>query len=304
MSHLDASLFDRAAAYFASLQDRICAALEEVDGRATFRHDNWTRDANDVGPILGGNGRTRVMQDGAVFEKAGVNLSVVHGRFSPDFARSMPGEGVDFSATGLSLVLHPWNPHVPTVHMNYRRLSRGGTGWFGGGADLTPSYLVDDDARHFHDVHRRACAAHPAVADFAKFKAECDRYFYIPHRGESRGVGGIFFDYLAEQPEETFAFVQQAGDAFVDAYLPIVRANKDRPYTEAERNWQLLRRGRYVEFNLVVDRGTIFGLKTGGRIESILMSLPATACWTYDHHPERGSPEARLLEVLKTPRDW
>lgn len=298
------SLFDRSAAYFADLQDRICAALEALDARATFHHDNWQREANDTGPILGGSGRTRVMQDGRVFEKAGVNLSVVHGRFSPDFARSMPGDGLDFSATGISLVLHPWNPHVPTVHMNYRRLSRGDTGWFGGGADLTPSYLVDEDARHFHATLKRACDAHPRVADFAKFKAECDRYFYIPHRGEARGIGGIFFDYISTEPEETFAFVRDAGDAFVDAYLPIVQAHMDRPFTEAERNWQLHRRGRYVEFNLVIDRGTIFGLKTGGRIESILMSLPATACWSYNHQPAAGSPEAQLLEVLKTPRDW
>lgn len=299
------TLTERSSLFFQQLQDSIIQQLEAIDGHATFRVDDWTRPAGEsTGPIHSGWGRTRVMENGAVFEKAGVNFSYVEGRFSPDHARSFPGEGLDFTACGVSLVLHPRNPHAPTVHANYRRLSRGAQGWFGGGADLTPTYLYDDDARHFHRVHRDACAAHPGVADYERMKKDCDEYFYIPHRGEARGVGGIFFDHLTEQAEETFRFVQEAGRAFLPAYAPIVERRHSLPYTDAQREWQLIRRGRYVEFNLVVDRGTLFGLKTGGRIESILMSLPATANWVYDHHPEPGSEEARLMEVVRQPRAW
>lgn len=303
---MTADLFARSATYFLDLQARILTALEDLDGTGRFRHDDWERGADGgEGPVLGGWGRTRVLEDGAVFEKAGVNFSQVNGRFTPDFAKNFPGDGLDFQAAGISLVLHPRNPNIPTVHMNYRRLSRGNTGWFGGGADLTPYVLVEDDARHFHAVHKAACDAHPAVADYATMKSACDTYFRNTHRNEARGIGGLFFDHMAHSDEEAaFAFVQQAGDAFLDAYLPIAARHKDSPYDTALRDWQLVRRGRYVEFNLVHDRGTLFGLRTGGRIESILMSLPNLVAWRYDHHPEPGSAQAALLDVLRTPREW
>jgi coproporphyrinogen III oxidase len=254
----------------------------------------------------------------------------------------MPGEGRDFRATGISIVIHPRNPYVPTVHMNYRRLERGVgmhiaaeadglragsctalTGWYGGGADLTPHYLFEEDARHFHRVHQAACDAHPHVADYQTMKQACDAYFHLPHRGEARGIGGLFFDYLRDDGGEggigltkesenattaradaAFAFVQDAGRAFLEAYVPIVERRVGTPWGEDERRWQLVRRGRYVEFNLVYDRGTVFGLKTGGRIESILMSLPTAVSWRYRVEPAEGSPEARLLEALRTPRAW
>lgn len=300
-------VFPRAIDYFKDLQDRIVTALEELDGEAKFRRDDWSRDELDTpanSPIHGGGGRTRVIEGGRVFEKGGVNFSHVLGRFSEEFAERFPGDGCDFEASGVSLVLHPRNPRVPTVHMNYRRLSRGSTGWFGGGADLTPYYLDEDDVRHFHAEHKKACDAHPEVADYATFKKACDEYFYNSHRGEARGIGGLFFDHLSDAPEKTFAFVRDAGDAFLKAYLPIAQKHVDDPTNDAEREWQLIRRGRYVEFNLVHDRGTTFGLKTGGRTESILMSLPNLVAWRYDHHPKPGSPEADMLEVLENPRDW
>jgi coproporphyrinogen III oxidase len=312
-------LIDRAAEYFRQLQDRIVEGLERLDGKA-FRTDEWDRPG-------GGGGCSRVLADGNVFEKAGVNFSDVHGQFRPDaaanLAGSLPGEGTAFRATGVSLVLHPRNPHVPTVHANFRRLQRGPTGWFGGGADLTPYYLYPEDATHFHGTLKQACDRHdPAL--FPRFKAWCDRYFFIPHRGEPRGVGGVFFDYLgagaeatAREPgpsppasamesdaEKQFGFVRDLGDAFLQAYLPIAERRRELAYTPEQRRWQLIRRGRYVEFNLVYDRGTIFGLKTDGRIESILMSLPTEARWEYDHRPEPGSREADTLEAIRARRDW
>jgi coproporphyrinogen III oxidase len=298
--------FETAALFFQDLQDRIVAALERLDG-GRFRHDDWTRDEGEpAGPVLGGFGRTRVLEGGAVLEKAGVNFSQVHGKFSEAFAATMPGAGLDFMATGISLVLHPRNPYVPTVHMNYRRLARGDAsgdggwhGWFGGGADLTPYYFDPQDAQHFHDVHRRVCDRFSDIADWSELVAACDRYFQLPHRGERRGIGGIFFDHRGEQPDRTFAFARAAGDAFLDAWLPIAVRHRDDAYGERERAWQLVRRGRYVEFNLIQDRGTLFGLKTGGRIESILMSLPPLASWQYGLTPTPGSPEAELLAVLR-----
>ena len=269
----------------------------------------WTREG-------GGGGRSRVFSEGKVFEKAGVNVSVVHGTLRPEAARAMGGgqalgddEELDFFATGLSLVLHPWNPMAPTVHANYRYFERGdgqrpGSWWFGGGADLTPSYLFEEDATHFHATHKAVCDAHD-VADYGRFKTWCDDYFHIRHRGERRGVGGLFFDDVNEAPkEECFAFVEACASAFLPSYLPILERRKDMPYTEEQRDWQQLRRGRYVEFNLVYDRGTTFGLNTNGRVESILMSLPLTARWEYAHTPVDGSAEAALLDVLRTPRDW
>jgi coproporphyrinogen III oxidase len=299
------AIVDRAAAFFQLLQQEICDGLEALDGDAKFRIDNWTRDESEAsGPILGGHGSTRVLQGGRVFEKAGVAFSYVHGRFSEAYAQQFPGDGLDFVATGVSLVLHPRNPHAPTVHANYRRLSRGSSGWFGGGADLTPYYLYPEDAHHFHAVHREACEKHPEIANFAELKKACDAYFWLSHRNEARGVGGIFFDHFMGDTEKTFAFVQDAGRAFLSAYLPIAERRQHAHYTESEREWQLVRRGRYVEFNLVHDRGTLFGLKTGGRIESILMSLPNMVSWVYDHQVEPGSREAELLDVVRQPRDW
>jgi coproporphyrinogen III oxidase len=288
---------DRAAAYFRDLQDRICRALEDLDGAGRFREDLWQRPG-------GGGGRTRVLAEGAVFEKAGVNVSEVFGEMSEEFARQVPGAGREFFATGVSLVLHPRSPLVPTVHANFRFLAKGDRQWFGGGADLTPYYPFREDVVHFHRTWKAVCERHPAVADYRRMKEDCDRYFELPHRGEARGVGGIFFDYLEGDLERLFAFVRDAGDNFLEAYLPIARRRKDLPSTERQRQWQLHRRGRYVEFNLLYDRGTLFGLKTGGRTESILMSLPPLVRWSYDVRPEPGSPEAELIEVYLKPRDW
>ena len=286
----------RPADYFMDLQDRVCVAFTELDGQGSFREDAWTRPE-------GGGGRTRVLTAGAVFEKAGVNFSEVFGQFSEELARQIPGEGRDFTACGISLVLHPRSPLVPTVHANYRYLSRGQKWWFGGGADLTPYYPFREDIIHFHKVWKRVCERHGPPVDYARFKKWCDEYFFLPHRGEPRGVGGIFFDYLEGEFAPLFAFVRDAGEAFLDAYLPIALRRKNEPYTAAQRAWQEFRRGRYVEFNLLYDRGTLFGLKTGGRTESILMSLPPIVRWHYDYHPARGTPEAELYEYLQ-PRDW
>jgi coproporphyrinogen III oxidase len=287
---------EQAATYFKDLQDRICTGLEEIDARTRFREDLWQREG-------GGGGRTRVLLDGGVFEKAGVNFSEVSGQLAEEFARQIPGEGRDFSATGISLVLHPRSPMVPTIHANWRFLCKGERQWFGGGADLTPYYPYREDVIHFHRAWKRVCERHAPLIDYRRLKQWCDEYFFLTHRGEARGAGGIFFDYLEGNLGSIFAFVRDCGDAFLEAYLPIVRRRKDEPYTERERAFQEFRRGRYVEFNLIYDRGTVFGLKTGGRTESILMSLPPVARWGYDYRPEPGSREAELYEYLK-PRDW
>lgn len=286
----------RAVLYLRDLQDRICAGLEEADGQARFREDSWQRPG-------GGGGRSRVLADGGVFEKAGVNFSEVFGQMSPELAAQLPGEGLDFTATGVSLVLHPRNPFVPTVHANFRFLTKGGKQWFGGGADLTPYYPYREDAIHFHRTWKTVCTRHGPPVDYLRFKKWCDEYFFLAHRQEARGVGGIFFDYLEGDFDQLFAFVQDCGDHFLDAYLPIVRRRKEMTCTDEQRRFQEFRRGRYVEFNLIYDRGTIFGLKTGGRTESILMSLPPVVRWQYDYQPEPGSREAELYEFLK-PRDW
>ncbi len=281
------------------LQDAICQALESLDGKATFREDLWERPG-------GGGGRTRIMADGAVFEKAGVNVSAVEGELPATLQAQLEGEGAEFYATGVSLVLHPRNPHMPTTHANFRYIERGGKGWFGGGADLTPYILYEDDARHFHEVLGQTCDRHHAHL-YPRFKTWCDEYFYIPHRKEGRGVGGIFFDYL--QPDENwdidglFTWWKEIGEAFLPAYMPIAERRMDTPYDDAQRTWQLQRRGRYVEFNLVYDRGTIFGLKTDGRIESILMSLPSPVRWDYAVEPKEPY-QAELLDVLRTPKNW
>lgn len=286
----------RAAAYFRELQDRICAGVAAAGGTA-FREDSWDRPG-------GGGGRSRVVENGAVFEKAGVNFSEVFGELSPEFAKQLPGDGPAFTATGVSLVLHPRSPLVPTVHANFRYLTHGARAWFGGGADLTPYYPFREDVVHFHRTWKRVCEAHAGVGDYPAMKKACDDYFFLKHRNEPRGVGGIFFDYLDQNPEATFAFVRACGDAFLDAYLPIVERRKGLPYTPEQRAFQEYRRGRYVEFNLVYDRGTVFGLKTDGRVESILMSLPPVVRYVYDYRPVPGSPEAELTDYWLKPRDW
>ena len=296
-------LFLQSSAFFGQLQAQIVAALEDLEGHSTFRCDQWQRD--DPGterglPQIAGRGRTCVLEGGRVLERAGVAFTQIDGVFGHEqFAASMPGDGLHFRATGISVVLHPHNPHIPTVHCNFRRLQRGSVGWFGGGADLTPNYVNQADIVHFRHTWRQVCQAHRQVVDPAQLESACDRYFHLPHRGESRGVGGIFFDHHTDKPVEMLEFVQAAALTFLPSWLPIAQRNQHLPWTPEQRQWQLLRRGRYVEFNLVCDRGTLFGLKTGGRIESILMSMPAAASWTYDHTPPAGSPEAEMLQVLR-----
>ena len=297
---------DRFYKYIQQLQDTICSSLEATDGRAKFHEDRWQRPE-------GGGGRTRVIENGEVFEKGGVNISAVHGALPKAMQAYFKVGEVDFFACGLSLVIHPKNPFVPTVHANWRYFEmydENGTvidSWFGGGQDLTPYYLFDQDAVHFHHVCKTACDKHHP--DFyADFKKQCDAYFYNTHRGEARGIGGLFFDYCKASEQMTmqnwYDFVTEVGNSFLDAYIPIVEKRKNISYTAANRDWQEIRRGRYVEFNLVHDKGTLFGLKTNGRIESILMSLPPHVQWVYDHHPEKGSEEERLVVVLKDPKEW
>lgn len=285
----------RAADDVSALQQRICAALEEIDGAGRFRFDRWERRG-------GGGGLSGVLAEGAVFEKAGVNVSTVFGELEEEFAQSLPGDGLHFYATGISLVLHPRSPMVPATHANFRFLRRGGAAWFGGGADLTPYYPFHEDAVHFHRTLKEACDRHDEAL-YPRFKAWCDEYFFLKHRGETRGVGGIFFDYLHDDLPRTYAFWRDASEAFLPAYLPIVQRRRDLPYGERERRFQLYRRGRYVEFNLLYDRGTVFGLRTDGRVESILMSLPPLVRWDYGYVPEPGSREAELTDFLR-PRDW
>jgi coproporphyrinogen III oxidase len=286
---------DRTAEYLKGLQDRISRGIEEIDGHR-FREDLWTREG-------GGGGRTRVLENGTVFEKAGVNFSEVFGNLSPEFAAKIPlGRGAAFYATGVSLVFHPASPMVPSVHANFRFLEKGDALWFGGGMDLTPFYPYAEDAVHFHRTIRTACDRHDSEY-YPKFKKWCDEYFYLKHRGEMRGIGGVFFDYIQGDLEKIFAFVSDLGDTFLDAYAPIVRRRLAEPYGDGERQYQLYRRGRYAEFNLLYDRGTIFGLETRGRTESILMSLPPIVRWVYDFKPSPGSVEERALEYYQ-PREW
>ena len=291
------------------LQDRLCRGLEDADGGARFVEDAWQRGGGD-GPALGGYGRTRVLKDGALFEQGGVNLSVVQGEALPKSATAHRPEleGRAWSAMGVSLVLHPRNPHVPTTHLNVRyfearRQGAADVWWFGGGFDLTPYYPVDDDARHWHTVAREACRPYGEDV-YPRYKRWCDEYFFLRHRNETRGIGGLFYDDLNEGGfERCFALTRSVGDAFLDAYLPIAARRRDTPFGEREREFQLYRRGRYVEFNLVWDRGTLFGLQSGGRTESILMSLPPRVRFEYAYTPQPGSAEARLAEYL-LPRDW
>ncbi|KAI9350467.1 Coproporphyrinogen III oxidase [Zopfochytrium polystomum] len=324
---------DRMEALVRSLQSEIVSALQsvEVSGSTVtasdnpaeplpspklFKKDEWERKE-------GGVGLSCVLQDGNVFEKAAVLVSVVHGPASDRLLAQMRNRWEKDSpmntdakygmfAAGISLVVHPRNPNAPTVHLNYRYFELKEDGkdepamwWFGGGSDLTPSYLFEEDAVHFHKTIKEACDRHDPTY-YPKFRDWCDKYFYIPHRNEHRGLGGIFFDDLSDRPaDELIKFVEDCGRSFVKQYVPIMKARKDMPYTQAMRDWQQLRRGRYVEFNLVYDRGTKFGLATpGARIESIMCSLPLTARWEYSHSPEEGSPEAKMLDVLRTPKHW
>jgi coproporphyrinogen III oxidase len=293
------------SSYLLDLQDRICKAIEQLeeDGH-NFSEDQWQREE-------GGGGRSRVLEDGAVFEKAGINFSHVHGGQLPASATAQRPElaGRSFEALGVSLVIHPRNPYVPTSHANVRffiahKENVAPVWWFGGGFDLTPYYGFEGDAVHWHQTAKQACDPFGA-STYSRYKKWCDDYFYLKHRAEPRGIGGLFFDDLNEPDfENSFAFMRSVGDHYVPAYTPIVEKRKAHPYTERERDFQMYRRGRYVEFNLVYDRGTLFGLQSGGRAESILMSLPPIVKWRYNWQPESGSPEAELYDKFLKPKDW
>lgn len=290
--------------FLRSLQDRICAAIEEADGTARFAEDTWIR-------AEGGGGRSRVLREGAVFEQAGIGFSEVEGATLPPSASAHRPElaGARWRAMGVSLVFHPRNPYVPTTHANVRYFEARPAGrdpvwWFGGGFDLTPFYPFDEDVRHWHETARELCEPFGGQARYEAHKRWCDAYFFLKHRDETRGVGGLFYDDLNEDGfEACFGYTQAVGRGFLDAYLPVVARRKQVAYGERERQFQLYRRGRYVEFNLVYDRGTLFGLQSGGRTESILMSLPPLVRWEYGYVPAAGSAEARLFDYLR-PRDW
>jgi coproporphyrinogen III oxidase len=316
---------ERVSQFMKQLQDEICKGLEELDGTSSFIEDSWERPE-------GGGGRSRVMREGGVFEQGGVNFSEVWGtQLPPSILTQRPeAAGHGFYATGTSMVLHPRNPYIPTVHLNYRYFEAGPVWWFGGGADLTPYYAFAEDAAHFHTTFKKACDNHHSEY-YPVFKKWCDEYFYLKHRNETRGIGGIFFDYqdgfgeLYRGPdqkgpaanysreigspnprnwEDLFAFIQDCGRSFLPAYQPIVERRRQMEYGEQQRNFQLYRRGRYVEFNLVYDRGTIFGLQTNGRTESILMSLPPLVRWEYGYQPQPNTPEAELYNTFLKPQDW
>jgi coproporphyrinogen III oxidase len=288
------------------LQNRICTALEKADGKAKFVEDSWERPG-------GGGGKTRIITHGNVFEKGGVNTSTVHGELPDVFKEKFGVNEAHFYACGLSLVIHPTSPKIPTVHANWRYFEMYNPAgeiikrWFGGGTDLTPYYLVEEDAQHFHKTMKNMCDQHNS-SFYPKFKKACDAYFFNSHRDETRGIGGIFYDYMQQDDRMTWeallAFQLDAGNSFEEAYLPLVEKHKTETYTKEQKYWQEIRRGRYVEFNLLHDRGTHFGIKTKGRTESILMSLPATVRWDYDFKTEKGSDEAKLIHVLRNPKDW
>lgn len=287
---------------YQTIQDEITSGLEALDGKATFVQELWQREG-------GGGGRTRIIQNGDILEKGGVNFSAVHGKLPDPIKKSFKVEEEDFFATGVSIVIHPNNPWVPIIHMNIRYFELGeNIRWFGGGIDLTPHYVLDEDARFFHHMLKNVCDKHQA-SFYPEFKTWADNYFYIKHRQETRGVGGVFYDKLTPEKtgltgEELFKFSCDLGRTFVPTYTELVNRNRHKKFTPTEKEWQLLRRGRYVEFNLVYDAGTRFGLETNGRIESILMSLPAQANWAYDFKPEAGSEEEKTLSLLKKGIDW
>ncbi|MEM8893427.1 MAG: oxygen-dependent coproporphyrinogen oxidase [Bacteroidota bacterium] len=287
--------------WFKGLQDKICASLEEADGRASFEEDQWDRPG-------GGGGRSRVIREGKIIEKGGVNFSAVWGKTPEAILKALKLEEADFFATGVSIVIHPSNPMVPIIHMNVRYFEMtNGVYWFGGGIDLTPHYVDSEDANYFHTKLKEVCDKHDP-AYYNKFKPWADNYFFIKHRNETRGIGGIFFDHLKEDQEHSkeglWSFVQDVGDTFAPTYTHFMRKNHTLPFGVQEKQWQHIRRGRYVEFNLVLDKGTKFGLDTNGRIESILMSLPPLAGWEYNYQPEDASKEAQTLTMLVKGKDW
>jgi coproporphyrinogen III oxidase len=288
--------------WFQQLQDEICAAIEKTDSQGKFQQDLWSREG-------GGGGRSRIMNNGRIIEKGGVNFSAVHGELPDQVKSVLQFEGTaNFFATGVSIVMHPHNPFVPIIHMNVRYFEMSdGRKWFGGGIDLTPHYINEEDARFFHQNLKTTCDQfNPQY--YPDFKKWADDYFFITHRTETRGVGGIFFDRLIEKEgfsfDDRWSFVKAVGSTFAPVYTELMRRNFEKPFTQQNKDWQLIRRGRYVEFNLVYDKGTKFGLETNGRIESILMSLPPLAAWPYDHQPEEGSPEKQTLQLLKKDIDW
>jgi coproporphyrinogen III oxidase len=292
--------------FIRGLQDKITKELESIDGKAKFNEDLWERSE-------GGGGRSRIIENGNVIEKGGVNISAVDGPLPESMQKYFNVNKVDFFACGLSLVIHPFNPMIPTVHGNWRYFEmydkKGNIidQWFGGGQDLTPYYIFEEDVKHFHQSCKNVCDHfHPEY--YSEFKKMCDNYFFNHHRNEARGVGGLFFDYLKKDKdfslEDRFDFVTAVGKSFLDAYMPILKKRMKHRFTQAQKNWQEIRRGRYVEFNLIHDKGTLFGLKTNGRIESILMSLPPKVQWLYNHKPKEGSEEKKLLDVLKKPKNW
>lgn len=289
---------DSIAAAFTKLQHDICASIETADGKGTFLREEWSREG-------GGGGITRILQKGNVLEKAGVNFSAVHGELPENIVKALNVTDNRFFASGVSIVMHPVSPMVPIIHMNVRYFElASGEWWFGGGIDLTPHYIVDEDARFFHAALREVCNRHDA-SYYPRFKKWADDYFFIPHRNETRGIGGIFFDRLNNKSqEEIFAFVLDVGQTFAPVYSELIRRNKELPYGEQQKEWQLIRRGRYVEFNLVYDKGTKFGLDTNGRTESILMSLPELASWKYNYQVNPGSAEAQTLGLLKKDISW
>ena len=292
--------------FIRGLQDKITKELESIDSKAKFNEDLWERSE-------GGGGRSRIIENGNVIEKGGVNISAVDGPLPESMQKYFNVNEVDFFACGLSLVIHPFNPMIPTVHGNWRYFEmydkKGNIidQWFGGGQDLTPYYIFEEDVKHFHQSCKNVCDHfHPDY--YSEFKTMCDNYFFNHHRNEARGVGGLFFDYLKKDKdfslEDRFDFVTAVGKSFLDAYMPILKKRMKHRFTQAQKNWQEIRRGRYVEFNLIHDKGTLFGLKTNGRIESILMSLPPKVQWLYSHKPKEGSEEKKLLDVLKKPKNW
>ncbi|MFY0685581.1 MAG: oxygen-dependent coproporphyrinogen oxidase [Cyclobacteriaceae bacterium] len=287
--------------WFKTLQDKICTSLEQSDGHGKFKEDKWERPG-------GGGGRSRVIENGNVIEKGGVNFSAVSGKTPAKILEALNLDDADFFATGVSIVIHPSSPWVPIIHMNVRYFEMSnGVNWYGGGIDLTPHYVIPEDAKFFHQQMKGACDPFE-IADYAKFKKWADDYFFIRHRKETRGIGGIFFDRLSgkttSEDEQIWQFVQQVGSTFAPTYLELINRNRDKPYTETNKDWQFHRRGRYVEFNLVYDKGTKFGLDTDGRTESILMSLPPEVKWTYNHHVASGSPEQQTLDCLHKDMDW
>jgi len=291
------AMSERAAQVFSEVQELLCSQLEALDGGAGFGRDAWERPG-------GGGGLTRVLADGAVIEKGAINFSRVEGEAPAKLKEHLQVEADTFFATGTSMIFHPVNPHAPTMHANVRYFEAGSTWWFGGGLDMTPYYLYEEDAAAFHRSIKEVCGRHE-VADYPAWKRWCDEYFHLPHRGEARGVGGIFFDHISGDAEQLLAFMEDLGTNLLSAYLPILERRRDAAYTPEQERWQLQRRGRYVEFNLIHDRGTKFGLQTGGRTESIFVSLPARVRWDYMAEPAAGTPEHTLLSMVRgEPRAW